>query len=232
MDTVVDAVVWYVAFVFSVTLHEASHALVAMWGGDATAYEGGQVTLDPIPHMRRSPFGMIVFPIVTLVLSGWPMGFASAPYDPTWADRHPRRAAWMALAGPAANLGVVLVCVALAWAGIATGHFKQPQSANFQHIISATQDGTWVSAAFILSVMLTMNLILFLLNMIPMPPLDGASALGLLLSDDGARKVREVAKDPTFAMLGILLVFYTFGEIFDPLFTVFLNLLYPNANFR
>jgi Zn-dependent protease len=80
--------------------------------------------------------------------------------------------------------------------------------------------------------MLTMNLILFLLNMIPMPPLDGASALGLLLSDDGARKVREVAKDPTFAMLGILLVFYTFGEIFDPLFTVFLNLLYPNANFR
>ena len=73
MDTVVDAVVWYVAFVFSVTLHEASHALAAMWGGDATAYEGGQVTLDPIPHMRRSPFGMIVFPIVTLVLSGWPM---------------------------------------------------------------------------------------------------------------------------------------------------------------
>lgn len=222
MESVVDAVVWYFAFVFSVTLHEASHALAAMWGGDATAYEGGQVSLDPIPHMRRSPFGMILFPIITLVLVGWPMGFASAPYDP----------AWMSLAGPAANLALVLLCAALVWVGIAAGHFEQPPSANYHHIVSATSDGNWVSAAFILSIMFTMNLILFLLNMIPLPPLDGAGALGLLLSDDGARRLREVASNSTFAMLGMLLVFYTFGEVFDPLFTVFLNLLYPGANYQ
>jgi hypothetical protein len=56
--------------------------------------------------------------------------------------------------------------------------------------------------------------------------------LGLLLSDDGARRLREVANNATFAMLGMLLVFYTFGEIFDPLFTLFLNLLYPGASYR
>jgi Zn-dependent protease len=231
MESVVDAVVWYFAFVFSVTLHEASHALAAMWGGDATAYEGGQVSLDPIPHMRRSPFGMILFPMITLAIAGWPMGFASAPYDPIWADRYPRRAAWMSLAGPAANLALVFLCGVLVWVGIAAGHFEQPQTANYHHIVSATSDGNWASAAFFLSVMLTMNLVLFLLNMIPLPPLDGAGALGLLLSDDGARRLREVASNGTFAMLGMLLVFYTFGKIFDPLFTVFLNLLYPGANF-
>jgi len=231
MESVVDAVVWYFAFVFSVTLHEASHALAAMWGGDATAYEGGQVSLDPIPHMRRSPFGMILFPMITLAIAGWPMGFASAPYDPIWADRYPRRAAWMSLAGPAANLVLVFLCGVLVWVGIAAGHFEQPQTANYHHIVSTTSDGNWASAAFFLSVMLTMNLVLFLLNMIPLPPLDGAGALGLLLSDDGARRLREAASNGTFAMLGMLLVFYTFGKIFDPLFTVFLNLLYPGANF-
>jgi Zn-dependent protease len=231
MESVVEGIVWYFAFVFSVTLHEASHALAAMWGGDPTAYEGGQVSLDPVPHMRRSPFGMILLPMITLVLWGWPMGFASAPYDPTWADRYPRRAAWMSLAGPAANLALVLLCGLLVWVGIVTGHFEQPQSANYHHIVSATSGGNWSSAAFILSVMITMNLVLFLLNMIPLPPLDGAGALGLLLSEDGARRVREVASNGTFAMLGMLLVFYTFGKIFDPLFTIFLNLLYPGANF-
>ena len=45
--------IWYVVFVFSTTAHEAAHALAAYLGGDRTAYEGGQVTLDPMPHIRR-----------------------------------------------------------------------------------------------------------------------------------------------------------------------------------
>jgi hypothetical protein len=84
--------IWYVVFVFSTTAHEAGHALVAYLGGDRTAYEGGQVTLDPMPHIRRSPFGMVVIPIITFLLSGggYMFGFASAPYDAFWAQRNPR----------------------------------------------------------------------------------------------------------------------------------------------
>jgi len=51
-------------------------------GGDHTAALGGQVSLDPVPHIRREPFGMVVFPILTYVMGGWMMGWASAPYDP------------------------------------------------------------------------------------------------------------------------------------------------------
>ena len=56
----VGLIIWYVVFVFSTTCHEASHALAGLLGGDRTAYEGGQVTLDPGPHIRREPLGMVV----------------------------------------------------------------------------------------------------------------------------------------------------------------------------
>src|ERR1700758_1261504 len=88
----------YVVFLFSTTCHEASHALVAKLGGDSTAALGGQITLNPIPHIRRSFFGMVVFPIASFLLSGGMIGWASAPYDPLWERRHPRRAARIALA--------------------------------------------------------------------------------------------------------------------------------------
>ncbi len=97
------AALWYLAFVVSVTCHEAAHAYAALRGGDTTAYLGGQVSLDPEPHIRRSPIGMVVMPILSIFYTGWPMGFASAPFDPAWADRYPRRAALMSLAGPAAT---------------------------------------------------------------------------------------------------------------------------------
>ena len=108
---------WYVAFLLAVTCHEAAHAWVAWLGGDPTAYVGGQVTLNPLPHIRREPFGTVLAPLLSYILIGWTMGWASAPYDPHWEDRHPRRAAVMALAGPLANL----VLAALAFAVLKTG---------------------------------------------------------------------------------------------------------------
>ena len=81
MDFLALGLGWYVVFVFSVTCHEAAHAFAAMKLGDKTAYHGGQVTLDPTPHVRRSPFGMVVVPILSFLLGGWMIGWASAPYD-------------------------------------------------------------------------------------------------------------------------------------------------------
>jgi len=85
----------YVVFLFSTTCHEASHALVAKLGGDSTAALGGQVSLNPIPHIRRSLFGMVVFPIASFLLSGGMIGWASAPYDPPGsADTHGALHGW------------------------------------------------------------------------------------------------------------------------------------------
>jgi Zn-dependent protease len=110
VDSLAEGLTAFVVFLFSTTLHEAAHAWAALRGGDPTAYRGGQVSLDPRPHIRREPLGLVVLPIITALVSGWPMGFASAPYDPQWAQRHPTRAALMSLAGPAANLALVCRC--------------------------------------------------------------------------------------------------------------------------
>jgi hypothetical protein len=126
-DQLANGLVYYVVFLFSTTVHEAAHALAAKIGGDLTAYHGGQVSLDPRPHVEREPIGMVVLPILSTLLTGWPLGFASAPYDPAWALRYPRRAGWMAVAGPASNLLISLLAVAAIHAGVA-GVFSTRQT--------------------------------------------------------------------------------------------------------
>ena len=136
-----SALVYYLVFLYSTTVHEAAHAWAAKIGGDLTAYHGGQVSLDPRPHIKREPIGMLVLPIVSALLSGWPMGFASAPYDPRWAMRYPKRAALMALAGPGANLLLVVLAGIAIRGGILAGVFHAPESVNFDHIVSGRRVG-------------------------------------------------------------------------------------------
>ena len=64
-DFLVLGVIWYIVFLFSTTCHEGAHALAAKLGGDTTAFEGGQVSLNPIPHIRRSPVGLVLVPIIS-----------------------------------------------------------------------------------------------------------------------------------------------------------------------
>src|SRR6185295_4026294 len=123
-DVLAFGLIWFVAFLFSSTCHEAAHAWAAKRGGDETAYSAGQVSLNPVPHMMREPFGMLVMPWLSYIMGGWMMGWASAPYDPYWARRHPRRSAWMALAGPAANFALALSAAVLIHIGILLNVFR------------------------------------------------------------------------------------------------------------
>ena len=223
------ALSYYVVFVFSVTLHEAAHAYVAMRGGDLTAYHGGQVSLSPLPHMRREPFGMVVLPLLTVAVSGWPFGYASAPYDPRWAEAHPRRAAWMALAGPVANVLLVGVSALALRAGLELGVFHAPASVSFSRI--AESDSPLASSgALLLSVFFSMNLLLALLNLIPVPPLDGFGALPLLLSPAATRRFRQLASSG-FAVIGILLAWRLIDVIFHPIFLLLVNALHTDMHY-
>jgi hypothetical protein len=120
--------IWFIAFLLSTTVHEAMHALVAWKGGDPTAYQGGQVSLSPVPHIKREPIGMLVVPLLTSLTQGWAMGWASAPYDPRWAERYPRRAALMAAAGPAGNFMIAAVALIALRVGLMLGWFVEPES--------------------------------------------------------------------------------------------------------
>ena len=71
--------VWFSAFLFSTTVHEAMHAFAAWRLGDPTAYHGGQVSLSPAPHVQREPIGMLVLPLLTSLTQGWASGGPAAP---------------------------------------------------------------------------------------------------------------------------------------------------------
>ncbi len=90
-------------------------------GGDPTAFHGGQVSLNPLPHIRREPVGLVVVPILSYFVAHWMIGWASAPYNPSWQQRYPKRAAWMALAGPAANFALVILAAIAIHVGTSCG---------------------------------------------------------------------------------------------------------------
>ncbi len=228
-----SALVYYVVFLFSVTIHEAAHAWAALVGGDPTAYHGGQVSLDPRPHIKREPMGMLWIPLISVFLSGWPIGFASAPYDPAWARRHPKRAAWMALAGPGANLLLVLLAFAAIRIGAAAGVFHAPDRAGFDHLAAGAGGAFWAGLAFVLSVALSLNLLLGVLNLFPFPPLDGSGAVPLLLSDRATVHYQDFLwKNRALGLIGILIAWQLFKYAFDPAFLFVLNLLYPGLGYH
>lgn len=223
-----EAIVWYVVFVLSTTAHEAAHALVAYLGGDPTAYRSGQVSLNPIPHMRREPFGMVVMPLFALFAGGWCIGWASTPYDPAWASRHPRRAAWMAAAGPGANLALALLAFALLWLGLAGGLFYAPDGVSYSRLV-ASQTVLLDGLGRFLSIALLLNLVLCLLNLLPVPPLDGASAIRLVVSEDFALRLQLLLRNPVVGIATLFLIVFGFGRVVRPLWRGLVELLHPGV---
>lgn len=232
MPDLASGLIYYLVFLFSTTLHEAAHAWAALRGGDPTAYHGGQVSLDPRPHIRREPFGMLILPLLSVAASGWPVGFASAPFDPAWAMRYPRRAALMALAGPTANLLVMAVAFVAIRLGYYAGLFTAPPSVRFGHVLAATGGGWMPGVAFMLGAMFCMNLALAVLNLIPLPPLDGSAVVPLFLTDAAsARYQRFLWTKPFLAIAGMLVAWRFFGVLFEPVFVMAANLLFPGVRY-
>jgi Zn-dependent protease len=226
-------VVWYIVFLFSTTCHEAAHAMAAKLGGDRTAFEGGQVTLNPIPHIRRTPFGMVVVPILSFLLGGWMIGWANAPYDPEWQRRYPRRSAWMALAGPAANFTLMLLAALAIRVGVAAGYFQPPEliSNDFSNIATAAHSAEPNLLATALSITFVLNLLLGTFNLLPVPPLDGHAAVMLFMPENAALRYLDWTRQSGFAMMGLFLAWYACGRFFEPIFLLALRVLYPGIHY-
>jgi Zn-dependent protease len=220
---------WYFIFIISATLHEAAHAWTAFKGGDPTAYEGGQVSLNPWPHIKRAPIGMVVIPIISIIVIHWPIGWASTPYDVFWAHKNPRKAAWMSAAGPGANLLLLIISCIVLETGVLTGFFTGPESVNFYTIVAPVSGGILTGLATFFSMLFTENLILFIFNIIPIPPLDGSGIISLFLTENAARKYGSVISSSAFSFIGFIFLFFAwrfFGPLFEILFLKAVNVIY------
>ncbi len=229
--SVTDILVYYGVLLVSLVVHEAAHALAALLGGDRTAYLGGQVTLNPLPHIRREPFGTVALPLLTLFLGGFIMGYAHTPIDANWAYRHPRRAALMSAAGPLANLILVGIAFGVLKVLIASGQAEAPYlhttliPPDYLTPVDGAGSGPVFAAIRLAGVFMLLNVLLALLNMIPLPPLDGAGILEGLFPRSLRGIYSWIRSQPFMFILVILLVLKVLPAVFVPAMSMLLSLL-------
>lgn len=198
--------------IFAVTLHEAAHGWMADRLGDRTARMMGRVTLNPLKHI--DPIGTVLVPLGMFALTGFMFGWAKpVPIDPRNLKRPRRDMAWVAAAGPAANL-----LMAVAW-GLAIV-FAQ----------SIAHSSPWIAEPllFMGAAGVLINVILMVLNLLPIPPLDGSRVVASLLPYNAARSYARIEPYGLFIVLA-LLVTGLLGRIVMPL-VVAAILLMPGAN--
>jgi Zn-dependent protease len=198
----------------AVILHEVAHGYAASRLGDPTARNAGRLTLNPLPHI--DPMGTLLIPGLLIMLkSSFIFGWAKpVPINPYYFKNPRRDLAISAAAGPATNLGLAFIGILL-FNGISL--IFGPNSPDFiSGIINPLR--------LILYAFIAINMVLAILNMIPVPPLDGGRVLAALLPEDKARKLDKIEPYGMFIVIG-LFVFGLIDFIFWPVGFVLHNLL-------
>ena len=201
--------VWSLPVLFAITVHEVAHGWVARRLGDPTAFMMGRLTLNPLKHIDL--VGTVIVPLVLVVLGGFIFGWAK-PVPVTWQNlRKPKRdMALVALAGPLANL-----LMAIGWAIVAKIGFLIAADIPF-----AGQPMIYMGSAGIL-----INIILMVLNLLPLPPLDGGRIMTGILPGPLSYQFSRIEPYGFFILLGLLAT-GILGDILSPLVQGVLSLLY------
>lgn len=182
-------VVWILPVIFAITVHEVAHGWVARKLGDNTAHALGRLTLNPIKHVDL--WGTIIIPGLLLITgSAFLFGWAKpVPVDARNLKKPRQDMAWVALAGPCANL-----LMALGWALlIRLGVFIN------QEAISLPLIYTGIAG-------ISINLVLALLNLVPIPPLDGSRIVTGLLPDYWAWQYNRLER---YGLIILLVLLYS-----------------------
>lgn len=185
LGTVQKIAVSALPIIFAITVHEAAHGYVARYFGDMTAQEQGRITLNPLRHI--DPVGTILIPAITLVLGGILFGWAK-PVPVNFARlRSPKKdMLWVAAAGPASNLAM-----AIAWALVIKFSLVFPSSFS-------------TALAYMGAVGIMINIVLMVLNLIPLPPLDGGRIAVSLLPNHLAYQYAKVERYGFFILIALL----------------------------
>jgi Zn-dependent protease len=173
---------------FAITLHEAAHGYVARHFGDMTAAQAGRISLNPMRHI--DPFGTVILPLLTLWMGGILFGWAKPVPVNFAALRNPKKdMLWVAIAGPASNL-----VMAMAWALIYKMGLMFPESYFADPMLGMAMWG------------IKINVVLMVLNLLPLPPLDGGRVAVSLLPH---RQAFQLAKIEPYGMFILIFLAIT-----------------------
>ncbi len=201
-----DIAVWALPVLFAITLHEVAHGWVANKLGDGTAKMLGRLTLNPVKHI--DPIGTILVPLAMVLLqTGFIFGWAKPVPVHTRNFKNPRRdMAIVAIAGPLSNLAMAILWVfvyklsASTLGGSSIGH----------GIMAMGQAGILI------------NLILFVFNLLPIPPLDGGRVLSGFVPPSVSDLLDRLEPYGFFIVIG-LLYFGVLNAILNPVISFFMS---------
>jgi Zn-dependent protease len=197
-----------IPMLFAITLHEAAHGYAAKYFGDYTAYQAGRISLNPLDHIDL--FGTILVPVGLLILgAGFVFGWAK-PVPVNFGNlRNPKRDMfWVAAAGPGANM-----LMALTWAALLKGTLLFPET-SFSFPIQKMASGG-----------VAINLVLMVLNLIPLPPLDGGRIAVSLLPNRLAYRFAMI-EPYGFIIVIVLLATRALSAIISPVVTAAASVIY------
>ncbi len=203
-------VVSILPILFAITVHEVAHGWVAKRFGDPTAQRLGRLTLNPFKHI--DPVGTVLVPALLLLLkAGFLFGWAK-PVPVTWENlRHPKRdMVFVAIAGPAANL-----LMAFFWSAVA----------KLATVLPASADWAAVPLQLMGEIGITINVLLMVFNLLPLPPLDGGRVAVGLLPGPLAWQLSRVEPYGFFILLG-LMAFGILWFIIQPLVNLMTGLVH------
>jgi Zn-dependent protease len=189
-------VIYALPVIFAITVHEAAHGYAARFFGDMTAHNEGRITLNPLKHI--DPFGTIILPALTVMLGGILFGWAKPVPVNFDRLRNPKKdMLWVAAAGPASNLVMAII-----WAIVMKFAVSAPEAIAIPLLLMA-KAGVMI------------NIVLMVLNLLPLPPLDGGRIAVSLLPNKLARSFAQLERYG-FVILIVLLFTGILGKILDP----------------
>ena len=207
LTTMQQIAIWVLPIVFAITVHESAHAYTAYFFGDNTAKLQGRLSLNPIKHIDW--LGTVIVPAMMVIFTGFAFGWAKpVPIDFRNLKKPKSNMMWIAFAGPFSNL-----VMGIFWAIV----LRLALVSNIEHVAVLFVIFTAVAGIMI-------NTILMVLNLLPLPPLDGSRILAGLLPTRLAIVYSKLEPYGFFIIIGLMVLGFL-GIILNPFINLVLSLM-------